>query len=68
VDRLRSSARLPEYYVAREFSIGVGTHRPTTNIVMSTDLDMVRGVMEQMNLTPTPRWPEDDPKIIEVWL
>jgi hypothetical protein len=58
----------PDFYVAREFKIGAGTHRPTTNVLLSTDLDELHGIMERMNLTAIPRDPSDDPVIVEVWI
>lgn len=58
----------PNAFVARCWSIGKGTVTPSTDVIMTTDLDSLRRLMEGMGLTRIARSPGDDPTIIEVWL
>ncbi len=55
----------PDCFVARCF-IG---EQPTPSIIVSTDLDRIRDVLEgEMGLVKLMRMPGDDPKIVETWL
>lgn len=59
----------PNTYVARCWIIEQnGTYGPSTDVIMTTDLDSLRRMMEGMGLVRITRSPDDDPTIIEVWL
>lgn len=60
---------MPDFpYVARLFEVDGDGARATTTTLWSEDLDELRASMRSQGLTCLPRSPEDDPKIIEVWL
>ena len=58
----------PDTYIARRWVVAEGAYAPTEDIIQSDDLDSLRRLMEGMGLSRIARMPEDDPKIIEVWL
>jgi hypothetical protein len=54
----------PDKYVARCFS----GEQPTSSIIIAENLEVIRYILcLEMGLTRQ-RSPEDDPKIVEVWL
>jgi len=62
-------ADLPDCpYVARLFEVGSDGVKATTMTLWSESLDELRASMTSQGLTCLARSPEDDPKIIEVWL
>lgn len=59
----------PGKFVARMFTMTKDGFEPTQNIIICDTLEMIRMIMlTQMHLTCLTRYPEDDPKIVEVWL
>jgi hypothetical protein len=59
----------PGKFVARLFTITKAGPKPTENIIICDTLEMIRTIMlTQMHLTLLTRFPDDDPKIVEVWL
>lgn len=54
----------PDYYVARRFD-GL---QPTENTLMSRDYAVIERELMRRGRTRIPRHPDDDPKIMEVWL
>lgn len=61
----------PDYYIARRWAAnrdGTVTHFPT--VYRTTSLSQLRAILQDENpgLTPVPRFPNDDPKIVEVWI
>lgn len=61
----------PEFYVAREFAIGMRDDRepePTDNLMMARNLDELRATMRFHGLTVIPRDESDDAGIVESWL
>jgi hypothetical protein len=58
----------PNNFVARLFKIGRGASLPTDTVMISASLEKIREQMQLRGLTCLPRAPEDDPKIVEVWL
>ena len=59
----------PNYFVARRFEVSSAGPVATESIVVAADLEKLRDMFEfEMHLTCLARSPEDDPKIIEVWL
>lgn len=56
----------PNSVVARQFTLD----KPTQNIIVGQDIDTVRGalVAETGCDVKIDRHPEDDPKIVEMWL
>jgi len=59
----------PDKYVARLFETDANGSRPTESIIIADDLDMLRNTLcFEMHLTCLTRNPEDDAKIVEVWL
>lgn len=61
-------ADYPDTYIARRWVVATGAYAPTEDIIQSDDLDSLRRLMQGMALSRITRSPEDDPKIIEVWL
>jgi hypothetical protein len=57
----------PDAFVARKWLIGGGPEPgPTDEVMTAATLDELRRLM--FGLACIPRWPEDDPCIVEVWL
>ena len=54
----------PHNYVARRFE----GDKPTGDVMVGTDLSLMRRALELKGLVPLPRFQEDDAKIVEVWL
>lgn len=61
-------ADYPDSYVAREFIVFTGGPMPTTNFMACPDLELLRDELYGMGLVSLARSPEDEPKIVEVWL
>lgn len=58
----------PHEFIARRFEVdGKGT-RATAETLASTSLDLLRDELSARGLTCLTRSPDDDPKIVEVWL
>jgi len=58
----------PTEYVARMFEVDAAGARPTAMVLASISLDLLRDELAARGLTPLTRSPDDDPKIVEVWL
>jgi hypothetical protein len=58
----------PTEYVARRSDVRGSRIDVTDHIISSTNLAIVRIALEARGLTKLMRDPNDDPKIIEVWL
>ncbi len=58
----------PGLFVARMFKVWRAGPEPTAEVVMSRSLDEVRRAMTHLGLTCIQRSPDDDPKILEIWL
>jgi hypothetical protein len=59
----------PDKFVARRFEVDGYGVKPTGSIIIMNDLDKLREMLEfEMHLTCLTRSPQDDPKIVEVWL
>ena len=60
---------MPNHYVARQFEVTHNGPRPTESVIQSDSLETIREMMlVEFGLTKIERYPEDDPKIIEVWI
>ena len=60
----------PGGFIARmsEVSSKAGV-RPTANVLMSTDLEVLRAILlDDLRLTRIERDPRDDAKIVEIWV
>lgn len=55
-------------YVARLFEVDGDGVRTTSMTLWSESLEELRDALRRQGLTCLARSPEDDPKIIEVWL
>ena len=59
----------PEVFIARQSLIGPGGAYHTANVIMSSDLEVVRAILlDDLRLTRIERDPRDDAKIVEVWV
>ena len=59
----------PGKIVARLFVGDSEGYKPSDTIIITDNLDIMREIMlTQMYLTCINRQPDDDPKIVEVWL
>ena len=59
----------PNDFVARLFEVDASGSHPTSSIIITPDLQTMRDMLRfEMGLTFLDRQPEDDPKIVEVWL
>lgn len=58
----------PNAFVAREHRSFLGGSIATENVVISTQMEIVRDELRRRGLQPIPPHPEDDPVIVEVWL
>jgi hypothetical protein len=58
----------PNEFVARRHVVNAKGSRPTEEVLTSTALDLLRSELVERGLTMIPRFADDDPKIIEVWL
>jgi hypothetical protein len=54
----------PNTFVARKFAGA----RATNDIMVAARLDDIRNMLERMGLVCLGRQPDDDPKIVEMWL
>jgi hypothetical protein len=54
----------PDCFVARRFELD----RPTSHVMTAPTLEALRNAMQHLGLVRIERSPEDDAKIIEVWL
>lgn len=58
----------PTMFVARKFRITMSGAYPTPEIMTHKKLDAIRAWMQAQHLSCLPRQPNDDAKIVEVWL
>jgi hypothetical protein len=58
----------PTMFVARKWWVDGNGPQPTTDMMISANVEDLRSAMAQMGLTCLPRYPDDDPVILEVWL
>lgn len=59
----------PSNFVARLSLVGPGgSTKMTEHLLVSTDLAALRGQLRRWGLHCIPRYPEDQPHIVEVWL
>lgn len=57
----------PSKYVIRQWFVDASGAHPATAYVCDS-LDEARSLVEPMGLIAMPRFPNDDPSILEVWL
>lgn len=60
--------RPSDNYVARKFVVTKGRVRAAPEVIVEASLEAIREQLEQGGLVCLKRSPEDDPKIMEVWL
>jgi hypothetical protein len=58
----------PSEFVARRHEVTKEGSRPTNEAMSSRSIDVLRDELVGRGLTVINRLPEDDPKIVEVWL
>lgn len=59
----------PDEFVARRFEVHRDGPKMTDSIMIAENIETLRYVLcFEMGLTMLTRSPEDDPKIVEVWL
>ena len=58
----------PEHYIARRWSVAGGKDVPTGDTIVCERLDCLRNALERRGLLKFPRFPVDDPVILETWL
>lgn len=58
----------PDHFVARLWEAYSPQPTATNNVFLSRSLEDLRTWLAEQGLTCLPRYPEDDPVIIEVWL
>jgi len=59
----------PDKFVARLFVITKDGPAITESVIICDTLEMIREIMlTQLHLTCIGRYPQDSPKIVEVWL
>lgn len=58
----------PDLYVARRWRIGAGVMIATGHVLGDTDIEKIRQNLYRRGLVRINRSPQDDPKIMEVWL
>lgn len=61
-------ADFPSTYVARCWLSGPGTVTATDDFIVSPDLESLRHLLACRGLTRFDRSPEDDAKLLEVWI
>lgn len=61
-------ADFPDCFVARRWRVTADGPQAMSQVITSGDLDLLRREMAGMGLTVLNRSPDDDPKIVEVWL
>lgn len=57
----------PNSYVARRWDIGKGDYQPSEIMIVGPDLESIRRLLP-IGMIRTPRQPEDDSVIVEVWI
>ena len=58
----------PTVFIARRGEVTAGQYVPTLDVIVSHDIEKIREQLQDMGLFCLPRQPNDDPKIVEVWL
>lgn len=59
----------PDHFVARLFEVDADGPRATASIIMATEVDALREVLEfEMGLVRILRSEGDEPRIMETWL
>jgi len=58
----------PDYFVARLTNVTSAGPEVTEMVLHSADLEELRGIMMRQGLTRIPRFKDDSPQIVEVWL
>lgn len=58
----------PNSYVARRSEVTAQGRTLTSDLMVSGDLDLIRDVLQKRGLHRIPRYPNDVPCIVEVWL
>lgn len=59
----------PDYFVARLYEVDGSGVRATESVIQAKNLDTLREMLLcDMHLTCLPRFANDDPAIVEVWL
>jgi len=58
----------PNHFVARCFQIKADAAVATKSVVTADKIETIRSVMQRMGKVCLQRDPNDDPKIVEVWL
>lgn len=58
----------PHSVVATRHEVDAKGHRPTEDVIVSSDLARVRPLLRAMGLTRLPRDEQDDPNIVETWI
>lgn len=59
----------PDKFVARMFEVNANGLRPTGSIIIGSDLEKLRNVLQfEMHLVKLMRNSEDNSKIVETWL
>ena len=65
----RHPSDYPDKFVARRFDVDGEGARPTASIIIASDLETLRGILElELHLTCLDRHPADEPQIVECWL
>lgn len=65
----RHPSDYPDKFVARRFDVDGDGARPTASIIIASDLETLRGILEfELLLTRLDRHPVDEPQIVECWL
>lgn len=60
-------ADFPNHYVARRFEVQGIQHSATNDHIVADSLGSLRNMLPQ-GLRCIPRFPQDDPHIVEVWI
>lgn len=58
----------PGKFTVRRHFVDAGGHWPTNEGYVSSNIEWIRRVMQYKGLACIPRFPEDNPVIVEVWL
>ena len=59
---------IPDFYVARRYSISNGHAAPTFDFILCVDLEPLREELSWKGLACIPRYPNDHPNVIEAWM
>ena len=58
----------PDSFIARRYFSYYEIQEPTMDVIVAPDYEYIRNALEKYGLVKLDRHPNDDPKIMEIWI